>query len=103
MPNSLLRCVELAIFYLMEAVREAVSIQSKPIHSELVKRQELVFLQSNIHSRLLDNPLIPPQSTDRLDCSVTLDSIFVVLHHSVLLIQKRSLQLLISCLSFTEG
>ena len=103
MPNSLLRCVELAIFYLMEAVREAVSIQSKPIHSELVERRELVFLLSNIHSRLLNNPLIPPQSTDQFDCSVTPDSIFVVSHHSVLLIQKRSLQLLISYLSFTEG
>ena len=103
MPNSLLRYVELAIFYLMEAVREAGSIQSKPIHFELVKRRELVFLRLNIHSRLLDNPLIPPQSTDQFDCSATLDSIFVVSHHSVLLIQKRSLQLLISYLSFTEG
>ena len=87
----------------MEAVREAVSIQSEPIHFELVERRELVFLLSNIHSRLLNNPLIPPQSTDQFDCSVTPDSIFVVSHHSVLLIQTQSLQLVTSCLSFAEG
>ena len=65
----------------MEAIHEYELDQSRQIHFELTASLEQVFPQSSIHNHLPDTLSNLQRSTNPIENSAILDSIFKGLHH----------------------